>query len=136
MRVDERIADHQLRALVDPQQLFLQNHAADAIRDRRRRRILEIGDVLVTARLVDTREAVKRQIETLIVLHDGLIQRREQYVGLVALVDRSHHQTVVLARIATYDRSTHITASTVGCEHLALERIFKIAQLVFVKCKC
>ena len=119
MGVDERVADHQLRALVNPQQLLAQDDAAHAVGDRRGRRVGEVGDVLVAARFVDAAETVDGQIERLIVLDDGLVERRQQHAGLVAPADRGDHQTVVPARIAAYDRGAHVAAAAVGREHLA-----------------
>ena len=136
MGVDQRIAYHELRALVYPQQLLAQDHAPDTVGDRRRRRIFEIRDILVTARFVYALVTVQSQIERLVVLDDRLVQRRKQYVGFITVVDRRHHQSVVLAGIAAHDRRAHITALTVRSEHLALKRILQIAQLALVKCKC
>ena len=133
MGVGERVADHELRAVMDPQQLLAQNHAAHAIGDRRRGRIFEVGDVLVPARFVDPSEAVQGQMERLVVLHDGLVERREQHIGAVAAVDRRDHQSVVLARVAADDRRAHVSADAVRCEHLALERVLEVAQLAFVE---
>ena len=136
MGVDQRIAYHELRALVYPQQLLAQDHTPDTVGDRRRRRIFEIRDILVTARFVYALVTVQSQIERLVVLDDRLVQRRKQYVGFITVVDRRHHQSVVLAGIAAHDRRAHITALTVRSEHLALKRILQIAQLALVKCKC
>ena len=135
-RVEQRVADHQLRALVNPQQLLAQDDAAHAVGDRRGRRVGEVGDVLVAARFVDAAETVDSQIERLIVLDDGLVERRQQHAGLVAPADRGDHQTVVPARIAAYDRGAHVAAAAVGREHLALQRIFEVAQFVLVESKC
>ena len=90
MGVDERVADHQLRALVNPEHLLLEDHAAYAIGDRGGRSVLEIGDVLVAARLVGPLETVQRQVERLVVLDDRFVERRQQDVGPVAVVDRGH----------------------------------------------
>jgi hypothetical protein len=135
-RVEQRVADHQLRALVNPQQLLAQDDAAHAVGDRRGRRVGEVGDVLVAARFVDAAETVDGQIERLIVLDDGLVERRQQHAGLVSPADRGDHQTVVPARIAAYDRGAHVAAAAVGREHLALQRIFEVTQFVLVESKC
>ena len=131
--VDERVADHQLRALVDPQHLFLQDDAAHAVGDRRGGRILEVGDVFVAARLVDPLETMQRQVEALVVLHDRLVERRQQQAGAVAVVDGCHDQTMVAARIAADDGGAHVAADAVGGEHLPLERILQVAQFAFVE---
>ena len=119
MGVDERVANHQLGALVDPQHLLFEDDPSDAVSDRGGGRVLEVGDVLVAARLVDALETVQRQVEALVVLHDRLVERREQYVGAVAVVDRCDHQTVVLARVAAYDRRAHVASAAIGSQHLA-----------------
>ena len=131
--VNERIADQQLRARVNPQHLLTQHHATHTIGDGRSRGVLEVDNVLMAAGLIDTRETVQREVEGLIVLDYGFVERREQYEAAIGVVDRSHHQTVILARIAAHDGGTHITALTIGREHLALERILKVTELVFVK---
>lgn len=136
MGVDERVADHQLRALVNPEHLLLEDHAAYAIGDRGGRSVLEIGDVLVAARLVGPLETVQRQVERLVVLDDRFVERRQQDVGPVAVVDRGHHQAVVTAGVAADDGRAHIAADTVRCEHFALERVLQIAQFAFVESKC
>ena len=136
MGVDERVADHQLRPLVDPEHLLFEDYAAHAVGDRRRRRILEIGDILVPARLVYPLETVQRQIERLVVLHHGLVERREQDVGPAAVIDGSHHQSVIAAGVAADDRRTHVAADTVRREHFALEGVLQIAQFAFVESKC
>ena len=136
MGVDERVADHQLRALVNPEHLLLEDHAAYAIGDRWGRSVLEIGDVLVAARLVGPLETVQRQVERLVVLDDRFVERRQQDVGPVAVVDRGHHQAVVTAGVAADDGRAHIAADTVRCEHFALERVLQIAQFAFVESKC
>ena len=132
MGVHERVADHQLRALVNPEHLLLEDHAAYAIGDRGGRSVLEIGDVLVAARLVGPLETVQRQVERLVVLDDRFVERRQQDVGPVAVVDRGHHQ----AGVAADDGRAHIAADTVRCEHFALERVLQIAQFAFVESKC
>ena len=136
MPVHERVADHQLRPLVDPEHLLLEDYAAHAVGDLRRRRILEIGDILVAARLVYPPETVQRQIERLVVLHHGLVERREQDVGPAAVVDGGHHQSVIAAGVAADDRRTHVAADTVRREHFALEGVLQIAQFAFVESKC
>ena len=133
MGVDERVADHQLRALVDPQHLFLQDDAAHAVGDRRGGRILEVGDVFVAARLVDPLETVQRQVEALVVLHDRLVERREQQVGALALVDGRHDKPVVAPGVAADDGRAHVTAAAVGGEHFPLERVLQIAQFALVE---
>mgnify|MGYP001532737675 CR=1 FL=1 len=70
MRIEQRVAYHQLRTLVYPQKLFAENNAADTVRDRRARRVAEVGDILVAARLVYPLVAVQCQVERLIVLYD------------------------------------------------------------------
>ncbi len=117
--VEQCVAYHQLRALVYPQQLLLQHHAADTIYDRGGGRVAEVGDVFVAARLVDAAITVQCEVERLLVLHDRLVERREQYVGAVAVVDRCDHQTVVLARVAAYDRRAHVASAAIGSQHLA-----------------
>ena len=131
--VHERVADHQLRALVDPEHLLAEDDAAHAVGDRGGRRILEVGDVLVSAGFVDAREAVQGQVERLVMLDDGLVERREQDVGLVALVDRGDDQSVVTAGIAADDGGAHVTADAVRGEHLTLERILEVAQFAFLE---
>ncbi len=135
MRIHQRVADHQLRAFVDPQHLLAEDDAAHAVGDGGGRRIREVGDILVTARFVSPLEPVQGQVERLVMLHDGFVERREQDIRPVAVVDRSDHQPVVFARIAADDGRTHIPAHSVGGEHFALKRILQIAQLVFVECK-
>ena len=131
--VNECIADQQLRARVNPQHLLTQHHATHTIGDGRGRGVLEVDDVLMATRLIDTRETVQREVESLIVLDYGFVERREQYEAAIGVVDRSHHQTVILARIAAHDCGTHITALTIGREHLALQRVLQVTELVFVK---
>ena len=131
--VNERIADQQLRARVNPQHLLTQHHATHTIGDGRGRGVLEVDDVLMATRLIDTRETVQREVESLIVLDYGFVERREQYEAAIGVVDRSHHQTVILTRIAAHDCGTHITALTIGREHLALQRVLQVTELVFVK---
>ena len=133
MSVQKRIADQQLSARVDPQHLFTQYHATHTIGDRGCGGVLEVDDVLMTAGLIDAGEAVQCQVEGLIVLDHGLIERREQHETTIRLVDGGHYQAVVLTRIAAHDRGTHITTLTVGREHLALQRILQVTELVFVK---
>jgi len=133
MGVDERVANHQLGALVDPQHLLFEDDPSDAVSDRGGGRVLEVGDVLVAARLVDALETVQRQVEALVVLHDRLVERREQYVGAVAVVDGCHDQTMAAARIAADDGGAHVAADAVGGEHLPLERILQVAQFAFVE---
>ena len=134
-RLQQRIADHQLRAVVYPEQLFPQHDASHAVGDRRCRRIFEIGDVLMPPRFVGSRKTVQRQIEGLPVVHDGFIHRREQHVSAVAVVDRCHHQTMVLARVAANDGRAHIAASAIRSQHFALQRILQISQFLLIKCK-
>ncbi len=136
MRIDERIADHELCAPVDPEQLLAQDHAAHAVGDRRRGGVLEIGYVLVAAGFVDPAETMQRQVERLVVLHDGLVERREQHARAVGAADRRDHQSVVFARVAADDRRAHVAPAAVRSEHLAPERIFEVAQFAFVKGKC
>ena len=126
MSIDKRVADHELRALMNPQQLLTQDNTTHTIGDRRGRSIFEIGDILMAAGLIYTTIAMQGQIERLVVLDNGLIKRREQDISLVALVNGSNHQAMVLASITTYDRCTHITALTVGCQHFALQRILEV----------
>ena len=134
--VHERVADHQLRALVNPEHLFPEDDAAHAVGDRGGRRVLEVGDVLVPAGFVNPRKAVQGQIERLVVLDHRLVERREQDIGPAAVVDRRHHQSVVAAGVAADDGRAHVSADAVRCEHLALERILQIAQFAFVESKC
>ena len=134
--VDERIADHQLSPFVDPQQLLLEGDAAYAIGNRRRRSVAEIGNVFVPARFIDSAVAVDGQIERLALLDDRFIERREQHAGPVAVADGRYHQTVIPPGIAADDRCAHVSASAVGGEHLALQRILQVAQFVFVESKC
>ena len=136
MGVDERVADHQLRALVNPEHLLLEDDAAHAVGDRGGRRVHEVGDVLVAAGFVDSRETVQRQIERLVVLDHRLVERREQDVGPAAVVDRRHYQSVVAAGVAADDGRAHVSADAVRCEHLALERVLQVAQFAFVESKC
>ena len=133
MGVEQRVTYQQLGTRVHPQHLLSQDHPADTIRNCRGWRVLEIRNVLVTARLVDTRIAVQRQIERLIMLDDGFIQRREQYVTAVAFVDRGHDQTVILARIAADDGRTHIAAAAIRRQYLPLQGVFEIPQLILIK---
>ena len=133
--IHERIANHHLCTLVNPENLLAENHTADAVSDGRTRSIFEIGDILVSTRLVHTTEAVESQVERLIVLHDGLIQRRKQHISIVARINRGNNQAVVLACIATHDGGTHITATAVSSQHLALQRILQVTKLLFVKFK-
>lgn len=135
VRVHQRIANHQVRALVNPQQLLAKYHSSHAVGYRRCWRISEIGDVFMTARLVGSAITVQRQIERLVVLHDGLVERRQQYIGIVGAVDWSDYQSVIFARIAADYRGTHVAAPTVCRQHFALERIFQITQLPFIKSK-
>ena len=132
--VEQRVADQQLRPRVDPQQLLLENYAADPVGDGRCGRVGEIGDVFVPPGIVDSGKPVNRQIERLLVLDDGFVDRRQKdVVVLVPVVLRADHQSVVLARIAADDRRTHVPAGPVRTEHLALERILQIAQFVLVE---
>lgn len=133
--IQKGIADHQLRPLVDPQQLFAQDHPAHTVGDRRGGRVFKVGDVLMTPGLVNPFEPMQREVERLVVLHDGLVERRKQHIGAVAVVDGRDHQAVVLARIAAHDGRGHVAAPTVGGEHLALERVFQVAQFAFVESK-
>ena len=73
--IHERVANHQLRALVNPQHLLLQNHTTHTVGNGRGGRVLEVGDVLVATRLIHTTIAVQGQIKRLVVLNDGLIER-------------------------------------------------------------
>ena len=134
-RLEQRIADHQLRTVVYPEQLFAQHDASHAVGDRRSRRIFEIGDVFMPPRFVGSRKTMQRQIERLAVVQDGFVHRRKQHVGTVAVVDRGHHQAVILARVATDDGRTHVTAAAVRGQHLALQRILQISQFLLIKCK-
>ena len=133
--IHESIADQQLRARVNPQHLLTQHNATYTIGNRGGRGVLEVDDVLVASGLIDTREAVQREVERLIVLNYGFVERREQHEAAIRFVDRSNNQTVILTRIAAHDGSTHITALTIGREHLALQRILQVTELVFVKIK-
>ena len=133
MSVNKRVADHQLRALVNPEHLLLQDYATDTIGDRRRGRVLKIGDVLMATGLVDTLETVQGQVERLVVLHDRLVERRKQDISAITLIDRGYNQSVVFTGVAADDRRAHVTADTVGCEHLALERIFQVTKRGFVE---
>ena len=54
----------------------------------------------------------------------------------VAVVDGCYHQAVILARITADDGRTHITIATVGSQHLALQRVFEVAEFALVECKC
>ena len=72
--VDERVAYHELGALVNPEHLLLENHAAHTIGNRGGRSVLEVGDVLVTARLIDAGVAVQGQVEGLVMLDNGLVK--------------------------------------------------------------
>lgn len=81
----------------------------------------------MASRLVYPAVAVQREVERLVVLDDRLVERRQKHVRLVAFVDRSDHQTVVFAGIATNDGRAHVTALTVGCQHLPLQGILQIA---------
>ena len=118
---------------MNPQQLLLQNNTTDTIGDGRTRCVLKIGNVFVATRLIYTTEAVQSQVERLVVLHDCLVQRRKQHIGIVARIDRGNNQTVVLASVTTHDGGTHITASTVGSQHLTLQRILQVTKFLFVK---
>ena len=89
----------------------------------------------MTPGLVNPFEPMQREVERLVVLHDGLVERRKQHIGAVAVVDGRDHQAVVLARIAAHDGRGHVAAPTVGGEHLALERVFQVAQFAFVESK-
>ena len=135
MCVDQRVANHQVSAFVNPQQLLLQNHATDTIGDGRTRRIPEVGDVFVTTRLIDTAETVQSQVERLVVLDDCLVERRKQYIGLVGHIDRRDDKSVVLASVATNDSGTHITATAVCSHYFALQRILQVSKFPFVKGK-
>ena len=134
--IDERVADHQLRALVDPEHLLAEDDTAHAVGDRGGRRILEVGDVLVTAGLVHAGETVQGQVERLVVLDDRFVERREEDVGPAAVVDGGYHQPVVPPRVAADDGRAHVAAHSVRREHLALERVLQIAQFAFVEGKC
>ena len=133
VRIDKRIANHKLCAVVNPQQLLLQNHATHAICDCGCWGVLEVGDVLVTARLVGALEAVQCEVKRLVVLHNSLVERRQQYISAVAPVDRCNHQTVILACVATYDCGSHVATTAVRSKHLSVECILKITQLTLVK---
>lgn len=75
VRVDERVAYHELRALVNPEHLLAEYDAAHTVGNRGGRRVLEVGDVLVAARLIDAGVAVQGQVEGLVVLDDCLVER-------------------------------------------------------------
>jgi hypothetical protein len=105
---------------VNPENLLAEDNASDTICDSRARSIFKVGDILVTARLIYAAEAVESQVERLVVLDDGFVKRREQYIGVVARVNRSNNQTVVLASVATNDSGAHITTASVCREHFAL----------------
>ena len=117
----ERVAYHELCALVYPQQLLLQYGTTHAIGDRRCGCVLKVGDILVSARLVHPLEAVQCEVEGLLMLDEGLIERREQNVCAVTLVDGCYHQTVVLARVAAHNGGTHVAATTIRGQHLTVE---------------
>ena len=73
--IEQRVANHQLWTLVNPQQLLLQYHSTHTIGNRRAGGVLEVCDVLVTARLVDSVKTVQCEVERLVVLNDGLVER-------------------------------------------------------------
>ena len=84
--VEQRVADQQLRPRVDPQQLLLENYAADPVGDGRCGRVGEIGDVFVPPGIVDSGKPVNRQIERLLVLDDGFVDRRQKDVVVLVPV--------------------------------------------------
>ena len=122
--------------MLSPKDLLFEEHTAHTICDGGRRAILEVYNIFVTSRLVDSGESVQSKIEGLTVLNDGLVKRRQEHITLIiTLSDWADHKSVVLSRVATNDGGTHITTRSVGREHLALKRVFEVAQTVLVECK-
>ena len=133
-RLEQRVTDQQLRAAVDPKQLLFQRDAAYAVGDRGGRRVVEVDDVFVTARLINARETVNREVEALVVLDDRFVDRRKEHViFLLLVVARADYQSMVLARVAAYHRGTDVPPGAVGAQHFAPQRVFEVAQFVFVK---
>ena len=54
---------------------------------------LSLIHIFMTPGLVNPFEPMQREVERLVVLHDGLVERRKQHIGAVAVVDvrRSFH---------------------------------------------
>ena len=129
------VTDEEARARVTPQKLLLNQHSAHTIGNGGGGSVLEVDNIFVTSGLVVVREAVDSKVEGLLLVHNGLIERREQHILLILLIDGANNQTVVLTSVAAHDGSAHITTRSVGRKHLSLERILQIAQTVFIKCQ-
>jgi hypothetical protein len=121
--------------VLTPKNLLLQQHTSHTIEYRGSRVILEVHNILVASRLIDSGEPMQSEVERLTVLNDGLVERRKKHITLViALTNGANHQAVILSGVATNDGGAHIATRSVGRKHLALKRILEVAQTVFVEC--
>ena len=81
--IDKRVTNHELGPLVDPEHLLFEDYASHAIGNGGGGGVLEVGDVLVPPGFVSPLEAVERQVECLVVLDDGFVERRQEDIGPV-----------------------------------------------------
>ena len=131
---EQRVADEQLCVGMYPENLLTQQNAPYTVGQRRQRRIGEIDEIFVPFRLVGLRKTVQGEVEGVVVLYDGFVQRREHHVVvLVALPHRAYEEAVVFPRVAAHDGGAHIAAGTVGREHLAAQGVFEVSQLILVE---
>ena len=123
-----------MRSVLTPKNLLFQKYATHTIDDGGRRVILEVHNVFMTTRLIDSGESVQSKVEWLTVLNDGLIERRKKHIALIITLPYwADHKSVILSSVATNDGGTHIATRSVGRKHLTLQSVFEVAQTVLVE---
>ncbi len=120
--VDQLETDHDLVGIRDEKDALGENYLTHPVGDFRHRVSLEIDDVLVTARLIDTPVAMDAKVELLPVKDEALIQRGQKQVLLASeSINRHSQQTVVAPCVASHYGSVAVGSGLVGTDDLPLQ---------------
>ena len=117
--LDQSVADEDT-VFVRYEDLFLgQYHTAHAVGHAGHVLAVKLTQVFVTVGVIHAAlVAVDAQVERRAVLYHGLVERREQHVGLVAHLRYGYHQqAVLLAGIAAHKCSAVISPGLIGAQH-------------------
>ncbi len=122
------ILDEDTVFMRDEYLLLVEHHATYAKSHRRDFLTVELAYIFMAVRAEHVALILmKPEIERGSMLYYRLIERREQYVGLVIhLRDGNHKQTMLLAGVASHDGSAMIGPRFVGAEHLLRQRLLQI----------
>ena len=137
MGLDEGVA-YQDAVLVGDEHLFLgEDDAADAVSDARHALAVKLAEIFMAVGAVNASLiAVDAEVEGRAVLYYGLVEARQQHMGLVAhLLYGDDEQAVLLARVATDECGAVVGARLVGAQHFFRQRLFQVDKQVLIKFK-